>query len=233
MRTTYRLTLSFIAAAFLGCSDRDDAILSYNEAPQLWILDGENNSHDVFNDSLRYSDDPPSFYNLRLKMSDRDENLWRCQIVLDSGRVSGYYQGKEMALPSVRVDQEIVELSISPKQTGNNEIKFIAEDRFNEKTEVTLNLYVFDNLKPVAVLENRSITTREYEFSGQGSFDQDERFGGAIAGYEFTIDGVSFQTPSPTVRHVFARPGTYVIRLRVLDNNNAFSDEVETRLTVE
>lgn len=233
MRLFLRIAFGCVVAASVGCSDRDEAILGYNEAPQLWILDDDNNTHDVYTDSLRYSADPPSFYNLRLKMSDRDENLWRCQIVLDSGRVTGYYQGREMALPSVRVDQEIVELSVSPKQTGDNEIRFVAEDRFNQKTEVILNLYVFDNLKPVAMLESRSITTREYEFSAAGSYDRDERFGGKISGYEFTIDGVSFQTPSPTVRHVFPRPGTYVIRLRVLDNNSAFSDEVETRITVE
>lgn len=223
----------WLIAVITACSDREKAILGYNSAPQIMLVDADNNEHITFDDSLRFSDEPASFYNVKLKMSDQDQNLWRCQVVLDSGRVTGYYQGMEMKLPSVRVDQEVVELSISPKQTGLNQITFVAEDRFNVKAEAVLNLFVFSNLKPVAVLESRAVNGNEYEFSGQRSYDQDERFGGQVSGYEFTIDGVTFKTPSPTVRHIFARPGTYIVRLRVLDNNNEFSEEIESRIIID
>lgn len=223
---------SLLAVFFYCCSDRKDAILDFNSPPSLSLIDSLGHPTDTLTDSVRYSENPPAFYNLKLRMADADQNIWRCRVELDSGRVSGFYQGKELALPSIRVDQEEVELSISPKQIGLNEIRFIAEDRFNQTAQVTLNLFVFENLRPVARLESRAISQFEYEFSAANSYDQDARFGGKVIGYEFMIDGQTFTTPSRTARHIFSGAGTYIVRLRVLDNNSEFSQETEERIVI-
>ncbi|MEN5058898.1 PKD domain-containing protein [Sphingobacterium kitahiroshimense] len=186
-----------------------------------------------YTDSIRYFSDT-TFYKVSLRLRDADQNLYRCQILIDSGRIEAYYKGDIMVNPSLRVDQEFVDLSLIPKQIGLNHITFRLEDKFNEISEAKLNLFVFDNLLPIARFEAAlsESDAREYTFNGATSFDQDHNFGGEVVAYEWNINGFIFTTAESVVKHVFERAGTYTIRLRVMDNNKAFSQVVEKRVTI-
>lgn len=224
------LVLAILSAgAIVSCDKRKEAILDYNTPPEIYIIDQTDTPRTELTDSIRIS---AKFYNIKLRLLDADDNLFRCNVVLDSGKVRGYYQGKEMELPSVRTDQEFVELSLLPVQTGNNEIRFVAEDRFNQTSESKLNLFVFDNLKPVAVFNYRAVSNFEYQFDANNSYDQDSRYGGQVIGYEYTIDGQTFKTPNPIVNHIFPRAGTYTVSLKVLDNDNEYSSAVEEKIII-
>lgn len=226
------ITLCVASAVYLSCSDREDTIQSLNSPPEIYFVTAADSLSKEMTDSIRYYEDSPSYYTVSLKLGDLDENLWKCAVVLDSGKVTGYYNGMELERPSVRVDQEFVDLSISPKQTGNTTIHFVAEDRFNQTSTATLNLFAFRNLPPVARMDNRQVNGLEYAFDASTSYDADARFGGEVVAYEYTIAGSVFTTPQPVVYHVFAGAGTYTITLRVMDNDGDYSEPLETQIII-
>lgn len=221
-----------VFTTILSCSDRQDTIQSLNTPPEIYFVHSGDSLTKEMTDSIRYYEDSPSYYTVSLKLGDQDENLWKCAIVLDSGKVSGYYNGMELDRPSVRVDQEFVDLSLSPKQTGNTTIHFVAEDRFNQKSTATLNLFAFRNLPPVARMDYRQVSGYEHAFDATNSYDADERFGGEVVAYEFNIAGKVFTTPQPIVYHVFSGAGTYTVSLRVMDNDGDFSEPVESQVII-
>lgn len=231
IRTNF-IFLCLLIFLFPSCSDRKETIESFNTPPDIFFVSSNDSLSKEMTDSIRYYEDSPSYYTVSLKLSDHDDNLWKCAIVLDSGKVSGFYNGMEMERPSVRVDQEFVDLSISPKQTGNTTIHFVAEDRFNQTSTATLNLFAFRNLSPVARLDNRQVSGYEYALDASNSYDADERFGGKVVAYEFKISGTTFTTPQPIVYHVFTGAGTYTVSLRVMDNDGDFSEPLETQIII-
>lgn len=220
-----------------GCSDREDGFRKFNSIPSIKIVKVQGDTTatlNVLSDSIRFVNTESTFYNIKLKLSDADDNLYRGRILIDSGKIQAYYKGNIMLNPSLRVDNEYVELSLLPQRTGNNQITFRVEDKFNDAAEAKLNLYVFENLLPIAKFEERisNAQIHEYEFNGTSSFDQDYNYGGKIVSYEWNINGLIFTTPKAIVKHVFPKGGTYKVRLRVMDNNNAFSQIVEKQITI-
>jgi len=238
MRMIKQLTipLTFLSLLASSCSDREDGFREFNSKPSIQLVRTQSDTLALlssYTDSIRYFSDT-TFYNVRLRLGDADQNLYRCQILIDSGRIEAYYKGGIMVNPSLRVDQEFVDLSLIPKQTGLNNITFRLEDKFNEISEAKLNLFVFDNLLPIAKFESvlSEPTIGEYTFDGSASYDQDGNFGGEVVAYEWNINGFVFTTPEPVVKHVFGQAGTYTIRLRVMDNNKSFSQIIEKRITI-
>ncbi|MEC3881813.1 PKD domain-containing protein [Parapedobacter sp. 10938] len=232
MRRIALFALCVSGTASLSCSDREDTIQSFNTPPEIHFVSSADSLTKEMTDSIRYYEDSPSYYTVSLKLADPNENLWKCAIVLDSGKVTGYYNGMEMERPSVRVDQEFVDLSLSPKQTGNTTIHFVAEDSFNQTSTATLNLFAFRNLPPVAQMDNRQVNGYEYAFDATRSHDADERFGGEVVAYEYNISGSVFTTPQPVVYHVFSGAGTYTVSLRVMDNDGDYSEPLETQIII-
>lgn len=231
------LYLTLIASTVTGCSDRDDGFREFNSKPSIQIVKTQADTLALvnsFTDSIRYFSDTTTYYNVRLRMGDADENLYRCQVLIDSGRIEAYYKGDVMSNPSLRVDQEFVDLSLIPRQIGKNNITFRLEDKFNEISEAKLNLFVFDNLLPIADFQESASNPeiREYSFDASSSYDQDSNFGGEIVAYEWNINGFKFTTPEPVVKHVFGQGGTYTIQLRVMDNNEAFSQVIEKTISI-
>lgn len=231
------LYLSFIASSFAGCSDRDDGFLDFNSKPSIQLVQTQGDTiamFSTFTDSIRFFTDTSTIYNVRLRLGDADENLYRCQILIDSGRIEAYYKGEIMKNPSLRVDQEFVDLSLIPRQIGQNNITFRLEDKFNVTSEAKLNLFVFDNLLPIAQFEEfeSNPATREYTFDATSSYDQDSNYGGEVVAYEWNINGFVFTTPKPIVKHVFSQGGIYIVGLKVMDNNKAFSQTIEKRISI-
>lgn len=220
-----------------ACSDRIDGFREFNSKPFIQFVRTQADTTALLNsltDSIRFYSDSATYYNVRLRIADANENLYRCQILIDSGRIQAYYKGEIMSYPSLRIDQEFVDLSLIPQQVGKNNITFKLEDKYNETSEAKLELFVFDNLLPVAAFSTDSLNsaTREYSFDATASYDQDQNYGGQVVAYEWNINGFVFTTPKPIIKHVFSSAGTYLIRLRVMDNNRAYSQIVERRITI-
>lgn len=231
------LYLVLIISIVTSCSDREKGFQDFNSKPNIQIVSTEGDTISFLNsytDSIRYSNDTSTYYNIRLRLGDADQNLYRAMILIDSGRIEAYYDGKVMQNPSLRVDQEYVSLSLIPKQIGTNNITFRLEDKFNQFSESKLTLFVFDNLLPVATFDEYILNPEilEYKFDASKSYDKDSSYGGKIVAYEWNINGYIFTTSQPSINHVFSRKGNYFIRLRVMDNNKSFSNIIEKRLSI-
>ncbi|MGB4776460.1 MAG: hypothetical protein WBP45_14885 [Daejeonella sp.] len=211
-----------------SCSDQDDAIQNLNEPPVINI----DKDKKMLTDSLRYYTGENYFYNFKINMSDINNNIWKCTYKTENGNFKVFYNGNELLLPSLRVDQKELNISVSPQEPGLNVIKFIAEDKFGKTDEAQLSLFLFDNLPPVASLEYVQLSSLEYQFDGSSSFDQDKNFGGLVAGYYFEIGGIVYETPSPVIKHIFNNPGLYSIKLKVIDNNGSYSPVIEKKVTI-
>lgn len=234
------INISILALLFVvitSCSDREDGFREYNSKPYIQFVKLQADTSALLNtltDSIRFSTDTNTFYNVRVRLGDADENLYRCQILIDSGKIHAYYKGDFMQNPTLRVDQEFVDLSLVPQQVGKNNITFRLEDKFNDISEAKLELFVFDNLLPVAQFTDTQSNPEihEFTFDASSSYDRDQNYGGKIAAYEWSIDGFTFTTPKPIVKHVFSKGGTYTVRLRVMDNNEAYSQTIERKITI-
>jgi len=145
------------------------------------------------------------------------------------------YDGAELNGNSLRVDLQEVLLSVNPTSKGLVNVDFTIQDRFENKETATLNLFVFDNLIPVALVSARKTAINaplEYVLDGTESYDQDKNFGGAVAGYVFEIEGQVIETTSKQINFIFPTPGTYTVKLKVIDNNGDYSRPTEIKVNV-
>jgi hypothetical protein len=71
-------------------------------------------------------------------------------------------------------------------------------------------------------------------FDARQSFDQDGDWGGEIAAYEFTLEGIyTVETERAELDYIYPGPGTYAVQARVKDNDGAWSEVARTTFTVE
>ncbi len=220
-----------IALLFLfSCSDRIDGLETLNHKPEIYLVKDSLTTSLV--DSIRLFPGEQVVYNFKVKVIDKDANNWKVKYVVDEGELSFLYQGMPLAYPSIRADVPEVELSAVPRNLGINEFRIVAEDRFKQTSEVKVRLFCFSNLLPVAELSVTPIGPFEYEFDASASYDLDQRFGGRVESFEFTVAGVRFRSALPQFRHVFSAPGTYVVKVVAFDNNGAASASKEIRVLV-
>ncbi|MFO7655668.1 MAG: hypothetical protein R6W78_01230 [Bacteroidales bacterium] len=109
-----------------------------------------------------------------------------------------------------------------PSDVGFHRIKIKVTDYYNQSSTVTLNLNVFSNLAPVAVLDY-SLKGNILTLDASESYDRDARFGGYIVNYFFTVDGITMETNSNKLYFDINPDKSYVIYLTVIDNSGAMS----------
>ena len=142
-----------------------------------------------------------------------------------------------MVLPnSFRTDYGDLILNFYPEQLGDYGAEFKATDRFGVQAIGKFNLFVFENLLPVAKLKAVPSGTNslEYLVDASESYDADANFKGGIVEYQFTIDGIFMRLKNPRLNHIFdAGSGEHKIVLQVLDNSGALSDAVSVTINVK
>ena len=122
---------------------------------------------------------------------------------------------------------------------GVTTIRISAIDNLGKETKADVSINSFLNKLPVASWNYTNIKLNdpyEYEFDATTSIDQDADLGGAIAGYEWTVNGNVFTVGNAKINYILSKasPGgtTYNIKLRVLDNNGQYSTVSEKYITV-
>ena len=121
-------------------------------------------------------------------------------------------------------------INILPTDTGKSIIEFYVTDNGGITSTAQLELYHFINLKPVAVLKYARINGQDV-YSASGSYDRDAKFGGKIISYNFVIKQTGFADyiatiTNDTMLYNLNSGITCNISLKVLDNDNEFSDPV-------
>jgi hypothetical protein len=130
-----------------------------------------------------------------------------------------------------------INILISEPTTNNQgAIFFNNRDIYYQEDYFYFKLTVFKNLLPepkLTITNVNNVSPYEVRFDGSASYDKDEKYGGAISRYYFDLgNNYTVETSNPIVYRVFPGPGTYIIKFRVKDNDNEWSDFIQRTITL-
>jgi hypothetical protein len=157
-----------------------------------------------------------------------------------------FYTSNELKVvkPTIEIDYdqnglEIVKndnlksLTIKALSPGAYPVNIILKDLYGNTSSAKLYLTIFDNLPPVAVMEYSITSDGRVEFDLSKSYDRDKRFGGKITEFKFKPKpNYEFNSFSPKAPIQFPGKGTFPVTFSVKDNNNVWSDPLNTFITL-
>lgn len=194
---------------FSGCDNREDFFSEVNKAPSLTILVNNLPIGDNFADSIKLG------YGYPVK----------CQISDDSDKNLSPFLAKSSLLDFAYNYNEVTkEFRLDGMKEGVASAIICVKDSYGALVSKELVFTFFTNIPPVARFSVDYVAEREIDVNASSSFDRDARFGGNVVLFEYDLNGYKFTSYSPIVRYRFPSSGTKVIRLRVKDNSNVFSD---------
>jgi hypothetical protein len=220
----------------IGCEDRDIFLKGLNFPPEVWFIKNGEVIQGHILDSLKTSlKSPQTTYGFTIRGRDTENGLAGIEynILEGSGNIEGNIQGRTFVLDELGIGQGTY---IPELPDENLKLKITAKDNFGQTSSITLELFVFSNLSPVAnsfeVRKTAINHPMEHELDASTSFDRDQGYGGVISVYEWTINDVSFQSPHAVSKHIFQNTGTYTISLRVKDNDGSWSNTLNSIVTI-
>ena len=228
-----RILLYILSAHLLiSCNTREDYFEINNLEPTTSELELEHNTGSVsfetdpitISDTLKTSLTPS--YNFKITLEDEVDHVIIKQTIREGDgttKVNDVYIEENIPQRSSEID-----LEFTPTKNGMNVVDYEFEDVYGKVTIVRLRLFSFKNNRPVAkfTYENTKLfNAKEYQISAETSFDSDNRYGGYISEYEFQIGlYYSVVTEKNYINHIFSEAGTYAVKVRVKDNDGAWSD---------
>lgn len=236
------LIVLFIVGALSSCDDKIRELEDLNSAPliqyfQPGMTEWENAKPDlVITDSVKvWNNSNNATYPLLLHIFDHNYNLDEIKISSQNPDLS-FFVNDASYIREFKTKEFVEEYNLAFRHNKNSleEFKVSAVDDFGATNTLTLRLKFIDNLLPVSALQIilKSGKDRMYQLYGQGSYDKDQKYGGKIVEYEFVIDNVVINTTQPNIFHIFA-VGDHVVKLRVKDNDNVWSEYATQYVTVK
>ena len=225
MRYTYFLITILFSLLFLNsCDKSEDYFKDQNNAPKIML------KTPLLKEYIEVKQPVDSFklrnncFELKTKVED-EEILFVNVTVVNS------------TAGSVKVMKKDDYHLLQPQQSGIVNYKIVCSDSFKATTELNGTIIVFDNLTPVPVIsleENQNkVTELERIISAENSYDKDYKYGGRIIQYEYTIENEAPVVSSKSkILYIFPKKGSYLLSLRVKDNNNVWSDIVTKRINI-
>jgi hypothetical protein len=204
-RSYYIFLLCF---CLTSCDNLEDYYSKINESPIIEFIGMPTGPISQINDSLKvgYS------YSIKYQIHD-EENL------------SLTYPKSENFLVSDSSNM----ISIKGLKESTDQIIFSATDSYLKKGQAQLNLTIFNNLPPVAIL---SYQITEFDGSyfitldGSQSYDLDAKFGGKVMNYEFSINNYTKVANGSILKYSVNKDAFYTIKFRVKDNNDQWSNQI-------
>ena len=219
----------FVAILFASCDDRYSSLKDFNDKPNITLQAEKGLQITKFlKDSVKLSKQEFAYMPFIINIEDPNSNIRDVVYQPLQGAGQLIYRGEQISGVIPVIGNKGIYKFI-PQGTGLVTIRFIVTDRFNQSDSATMQLTVFNNLPPTANLYTVPVQggkTYEYQFDASGSFDTDHSFGGIITKYIFFIGNERIETVQPTIPYIFSGPGTYTVRLQVMDNDGATSREV-------
>ena len=238
-KLSLRNSIPLIAIWFtiISCDQRKDLFNELNDAP-IVNFNGTD-GFTVLSDSMKTLFDIKSEvdrYPITLSVFDVNENITTVEYRRIEGSGILYADGVEISDDKLPVsDNGTLNFEYEPLTYGKHVFRIVVTDSFNETANVEIELVVFENLSPVAVY-NWSVIGEfgkyHYVIDASESFDRDEKYGGRIILYEFTVEGRLFRIGQSSFNHIFPSAGSYPIRVRVQDNNGVFSTYSDQVITI-
>lgn len=237
----YTIPLFALFGAATGCDSRRDVFFEGKEKPSLallrtYLLNAPAAGAITIEDSLKLF--PGNRYPYLAELAD--PKLVLTFSVSGQNLGGSHYMGGT-AWDGMAVEKETgtLQMHYEPLVTGSHTFGLMAEDKYENKAFADVKLTVFDNLPPVAslnVLQQQNLMPLERIISGAGSYDRDEKFGGFLERWLFTVNSNTVtdtvDVPFNGVNYIFPSPGQYNISLRVKDNNGVWSPSVSGTYTI-
>lgn len=229
------LIVSAIFCLCYGCDDRTDGLKGFNDPPTILIGPQLGSTAKRLTDSIKFSQPQFAYLPFALEISDPNENIKLVSMRVLTG--SGYVlHNQDTIYDTVRVTGNKGIYSFVPLQLGKTEVSFVVKDYFNQADSASMQVYVFDNLPPVAAIAANYSginSQREYLLDGSASFDADHSFGGTIVQYLFSVNNVRIAASTkPVIPYIFAGPGINTIALQVMDNDSRLSKPANIQINV-
>lgn len=232
------LSIIIIAGGLTSCDDKIRELEELNKAPEFqffrkssvnWELPSKviEDSAKVWNQSNNAS------YAAILRVMDVNNNISKINIFSNNPDVSFFVNDNTYYSNYEVTDNEEFNVAFRANGSGVGEFRLSASDEFGKANDVRFRIEFRDNKLPIPRLEVVLVngTTKNYQLKGQNSFDRDKAIGGAIVEYEFVIDNIVIHTSQPNINHIFTL-GQHTVKLRVKDNDNAWSQQIEYNLNV-
>lgn len=197
--------------SLIACDNSQDYFLMQNKNPQLTVLK-HGLAVDNIEDSIKIG------YPLSFDYKIEDEEIVNLSVLNDEKNIE------------VKINNS--NFVVNGLFSGKYTVVIGCIDTFNAETVFNLNLTVFINLKPICKMIYHTLNDGIIEIDLQNSYDKDARFGGKITGYEYDFNGYTFTSNNPKVRHTFASQGIKIVKARVRDNNNEWSEWVVEYINV-
>lgn len=222
---------------FSGCDTTLKNIEKLNVAPTLnFLTAGED--HTVLKDSFKLWKDVKYDYPYAFTVSvhDPNENIRKVYYEKSKGLGDMYAGDEKLNGNEFEVTENEIRFGYLPSVHGEHELIISIEDAFEQSSSVRLQLTAFDNLRPACRFRMKKLGNYgryEYQVDASESYDRDERFGGSITAWEFTINQKVVELKEAQRSVIFPGPGVYAIEVRVKDNNGMWSEFERMDFSVE
>lgn len=223
-----------IAILFFSCEGRWEEAIKDSDAPVLAFYkngsteDSLGNFYEVLTDSMK----------LGLK-SNTKEYTFSFQVIGANLKSINYQSDKGSFienLEEVKTDSIYTITYVPDEIYGLHLVEVFASNSFGKQKNITLELLVYENLPPIAdfeIIEKGQIRSLHYQVDATASVDLDARFGGFITEYKYTIDDIVIQGQKNVVDFIFQEAGQYEIKLQVKDNDDTWSEEKKSTITIK
>lgn len=228
------LLLISIAVFLFSCGETEDFLNSLNQSPQINFM-GETNAP-VLRDSVKMSQVK---YHISLRVTDENNNIREVKYSQLEGTGKLLQEGVEIQSNNITFERDsaILQFDYYPATLGIHRFTITVTDNFGLAKTAIVELTAFENLLPVSRFTARKIgqlSRYEWKFDASESFDRDERYGGQIKEYEFSVLGKVYTILSDHIFIIFPQTGIYSVSVRVKDNDGKWSSKSEiTSLQVD
>ncbi len=222
-----------MALALFSCDDMGDYLNSL-ETEFVFDIVGQDDAN-TFYDTLKYVEVCNNCERIDYFISKPfDVKRINCNISLGGGEI------RQNDISVQDLDPKLTQFYYKPNAIGTHIISVTVTDINDETYTSNINLHVFDNLSPVAILNLNKLqedNALEYEFNANESYDMDEKYGGFLLGYEYKVvmpqSTQEFSTTKEKVNFAFPGPGLYEINLTVVDSDSVRSEVLKKTLEIE
>ena len=218
-----------------ACDDLGDAVEDTDTAISIGFKKGSTLVTSI-TDSVKISlksQKKAKAYDFVLKDADNKVTNVTYKFVTGDGEV---FQSRAITSGALSTKAGTTQLSIEPINLGMNVIEFKATDKLNRIATATLELIAFENIPPQAVLSSGRRLGKgffHYYISGKNSVDGDQKYGGGIVKYIYTVEGKTIESDKSEIYWVFGDYGDYEVTLQVQDRDGAKSTIQRSNITIK
>lgn len=240
MKKLSKIILLIIAGGFISsCDDKLTSLEELNQAPEFQFfrkssINWETPNGTTIVDSAKiFNNSNNASYPAILRIVDPNYNTSLIRIQSSEPDTSFFVDGNTYYSNYQVNNNEEFNIAFRSSTPATLPYTVYAVDDFGKRNEMHFNIEYRPNKLPIPRLEVVLVNgnTKNYQLKGQNSFDRDKLIGGAVVEYEFVIDNVVIHTSEPNINHIFTL-GQHTVKLRVMDNDDQWSEYVSISVNV-